>query len=179
MPKQNNILGVESIGIGDPGDGVMGATLTEYTEIEVGSTGLEGSQANETTIAHENSDSYLTVDDTASPATLRFRLFGVDAATRVELMGGSIGATATPEEGNWLAPKTKPSIYKSVQLNGKTIDGKRAVVKVPYGKISARDQGTITKNGLPAVEVTVTANLPVSSTGVEGNPLIVGWETVV
>ena len=179
MPKQNNILGVESIGIGDPGDGVMGTTLTEYTEIEVGSTGLEGSSPNETTIATEAVDSYLTVEDTAAPTTLTFRLFGLTPEEMVKIMGGSVGAAATPNEGKWLAPNSSPSIYKSVQLNAKTIDGKRGVFQVPFGKVSARYQGTITKNGLPAVAVTITANTPVSGTGVKGAPYMVGWETVV
>ena len=179
MAKANNILGVTSIGIGEPGDGVMGTALTEFTDIEVNSTGLEGSQSNETTIPTENSDSYLTVDDTADPTTLSFRLYGCSAEDRVLLMGGTVGAVGTPEEGNYLAPITKPSIYRSVKLAGKEIEGKRGVIKVPFGKVSARDQGNITKNGLPAVEVTVTANTPESAAGVKGNPYILGWETVV
>ena len=179
MSKQNNILGVESIEIGDPGDGVMGTTLTPFTEIEVGSTGLEGSTASETTLSTENSDSYITLDGDTTPTTLSFRLYGLTAEERVMLMGGEVGADATPDAGNWLAPNTKPTIFQSVKLNGKTIDGKRGVIKVPFGKISARDQGTITKNGLPAVAVTVTVNTPQSAAGVKGAPYVIGWETVV
>lgn len=180
MAKENNILGVTGIFIGDPGDGVMGTTLTEFNDIEVGSTGLEGSEANEETIATESNDSYLTVDNTATPTTLTFRLYGLTPAQRVELMGGRVGGVEdVGDEGNYLAPSSIEPIYKSVKLVGKEINGKRGIIKVPFGKLVARESGTITKNGLPAVEVRVTANTPESQAGVEGSPYILGWEDVV
>lgn len=179
MAKENNILGVTGIFIGDPGDGVMGTDLIEFNDIEVGSTGLEGSQANEETISTEGNDAYLTVDNDATPTTLTFRAYGVTPEQRVELMGGRVGTSADGEdEGNYLAPSSIVPIYKSVKLVGKEINGKRGVFKIPYGKVTARESGTITKNGLPAVEIAVTANTPETSAGVKGAPYILGWETV-
>ena len=178
--KTNNILGIASIALGLPGDGVMGAALTEFTDVEVGSVVIEGTNSNETTIATETEDNYLTVDDTTDPTTLTFRLFGVTPEQRVMLMGGKVGTVDDGEdEGNYMAPASKPSIYLSLKAVGKAIKGKQAVFKIPYGKVNAREQGTITKNGLPAVDVTVTANIPVSAAGDKGSPYIIGFEDVV
>lgn len=178
--KTNNILGLSSIALGTPGDGVMGAALTEFTDVEVGSVVIEGANSNETTIATEAEDSYLTVDDTADPTSLTFRLFGVTPEQRVMLMGGKVGIAEDGEdEGNYMAPASKPSIYLSLKAVGKAINGKKGVIKIPYGKVNAREQGTITKNGLPAVDVTVTANTPVSAAGDQGSPYILGFEDVV
>lgn len=180
MAKSSNILGVGYLGLGTPGDGVMGTALTEYKDIEVSSVNIEGSQANETTIPTEADDAYITLTDAPTPTTVTFRLYGVTPAQRVELMGGAVNAeVGGADEGKWEAPGTIPNIYLSLKLEGKPINGEKAVLKIPYGKVSARDQGTITKNGLPAVEVTVTANTPESSAGVKGAPYILGTEAVV
>lgn len=166
--KTNNILGVEYFGLGAVGDGVMGATLTEFRDIEVGSVNIEGSTPNETTIPTENDDAYLTLNDTASPTTVSVRLYGVTPAEMVLLAGG----TATGDL--WEAPTTIPNVYLSMRLRGQAIQGKKGLLEIPYGKISARYQGTITKNGLPAVDVTITANTPVTTGGVAGAPYSYG-----
>ncbi|CAL67387.1 hypothetical protein [Christiangramia forsetii] len=180
MSKQHNFLGIVAVYFGDPGDGVMGDTLTEFNDIEVGSTTLEGASANEENIPTESNDTYITVDGTVDPTNMVVRLFGVTPEQRVQLMGGKVGTVDDGEdEGNYMAPAGKPSIYQSFKAVGKTVDGKRGVLKIPYGKISARDQGTLTKNGLPAVEVRITANTPESAAGDEGSPYILGFEDVV
>lgn len=180
MAKYNNLLGLEKVEIGDPGDGIMGADLTEFNDIEVGSVTIEGANANEENIPTEANDTYLTVDGTVDPTSITLRLFGVTAEQRVQLMGGKVGTVDDGEdEGSYMAPVGKPAIYKSFKATSKTIDGKRGVFKIPYGKVNAREQGTITKNGLPAVDITITANTPESEAGVEGNPYILGFEDVV
>ena len=180
MAKSNNILGLEKVELGTPGDGVMGASLTEFGDVEVGSVTIEGSSSNETTISTETDDNYLTVDDVADPTSLTMRLFGVTAEQRVMLMGGKVGTVDDGEdEGNYMAPATKPSIYLSLKATSKNVGGKRAVLKIPYGKVNAREQGTITKNGLPAVDITITANTPESAAGEKGHPYILGFEDVV
>ena len=63
-------------------------------------------------------------------------------------------------------------------MKGKAINGKRGVLQMPYAKVNARTNGTITKNGLPAVEVTFTANLPVADDGTEGVIFSEGIESV-
>ena len=180
MAKKDNILGIAYFGLGAPGDGVMGDVLTEFSDIEVGSVGIEGSQANETTIPTEADDAYLTLSDTATPTSATARIYGVTPTELVILMGGSVDATVGgPDEGKWLAPASVPNIYLSMKIEGYAIDGAKAVIKFPYAKVSARLQGNITKNGLPAVDVTITANTPESALGVKGAPFIYGTETVV
>lgn len=170
--KKNNILGVSYFGLGAVGDGVMGATLTEFKDVEVGSVNIEGSTPNETTIPTEADDAYLTLNDTASPTTVRARLYGVTPAEMVLLAGGAVLGDM------WEAPGTIPNIYLSLRMKGQAIQGKRGLLEIPYGKISARVQGTVTKNGLPAVDITVTANTPVSAAQVSGPPYRFGTEDV-
>jgi len=182
MAKENNMLGVVYVGLGEPGDGVMPAksTLTEFTDVEVASVTIEGSQTNETNISTEAEDAYLTVDATADPTSVVLRLFGVTPTQRILLMGGSVNDVVGDElEGMWMAPVTKEVIHLSLRTEGKEIKGKKGVFVIPYGKVSARDQGTITKDGLPAIEVTITANTPVSAAGLQGPPYAYGSIAVV
>lgn len=178
MAKEDNILGVGFLGLGTPGDGVMAVVLDEYSDVEVNSVVLDGSSGNESTIPTEGDDAYISLTDTATPTTVKFRLYGLTPAERVKVMGGEVIA-AGDDAGKWGAPRAIPNIYLSLQLEGKEINGKKAVLKIPYGKVTAKDQGNITKNGLPAVEFTVTANTPETSGGVKGNPYIIGTEAVV
>lgn len=173
MSANNNFLGVSYFGLGAPGDGIMGTTLTEFTDIEVGSVNIEGSQPNEQTISTESDDNYLTVNNNTTPTTVRVRLFGITAAQMVVLAGGE----ATGDV--WSAPQSAPNIYLSMRMRGKEVNGKRGILEIPYGKIVARPQGTITKNGLPATDVTITANTPVSAAGDKGAPYSIGTEDVV
>ena len=173
MSKQNNFLGVEEFKLGTPGDGVMGASLTNFPDVEVGSVNLEGSTPNEETIATEGNDTYLTVNGDATPAQVTARLLGVDPADYPLLMGG------TTTSGIWNAPKTPPNIYLSLQIKGKANGGKQGLLQMAYAKVSAKVQGTITKNGLPAIDITLMANTPVAADGTEGSPYSLGYEDVV
>lgn len=179
MAKENNILGVDQFGFGTPGDGVMGTIDDFYNDVEVGSVNIEGSSPNDTTIPTEEDDAYITISDTANPSIVTARLYGVTPEQMVNLAGGSVNAEAGgPNEGMWEAPTSQPNIYKSFEMLGKAINGKQGVLRFPYAKIIARLQGTATKNGLPAVEVTITANTPESSGGVKGHPVIYGTKAV-
>lgn len=166
MGKEQNILGISKFEMGVPGDGIMGASLTEFTHVEVNSMVFDGPQANTETIPSEQDDSYITLNSDATPAKLVVRLYGVDKADFPLLMGG----TYTSGTKTWDAPKVVPDIWLSVRLTGKEINGVKQVLEIPYGKIIAREQGNITKNGLPAIDVEITANTPVTALGVEGAP---------
>lgn len=173
MAKDKNFLGVESFKIGAPGDGVMGTNLKNFPDVEVASVVLEGTQQNEETIPTESDETYLTVNSDSTPGTVTARFYGVEPVDMVTLMGGEVDP-----DGLWGAPSTPPNIYLSVEIKGKEISGKRGVMKIPYAKTAARIQGTITKNGLPAVEVVFTPNTPVSEAGVKGSPFKYGTEDV-
>lgn len=174
MANTNNILGVSSFELGAPGDGIMGASLTNYPDVEVGSVNIEGSQANEETIPTESSDAYITINGDSTPSTVTARLYGITPAQMVVLAGGAVNGT----DGLWEAPATIPNIYLSFRMKGKPINGKVGVLEMAYAKVTARLQGTVTKNGLPAVDITLTANTPVSAALVEGPPLRFGVEDV-
>ncbi len=168
MAKQDNIRGVEKIEIGAAGDGVVGTSLTTFKGdlVVLNSITFTGTQANEETIATEGSDNYLTLNTGSTPASLNFKLLGVEATNLVMLMGGAYDA-ATKE---WKAPKTAPDIYLSVVLTSEAIDSKKKVISLPYAKIVARYDGSITKSSLLDLDIVATANMPVAADGTEGNP---------
>lgn len=173
MAAVNNILGIETFSLGAPGDGVMGGTLVNFPDVEVGSVNLEGSQANTETISTEGADAYITLNNDASPTVVTARLYGVTPAQMVLLAGGSVDGDF------WLAPEAVADIFLSLEIKGKPNGGKQAVIQVPYAKITARDQGTITKNGLPAVDLTITANTPVAADGTRGATYQKGFIDIV
>lgn len=166
MAKNDNVLGVESIALGAPGDGVMGGTLTSFTDIEVNSVNLSGATASNESIPTEDEDAYLTIGTSSEPTTMVFRLYGVFGDDLVLLMGGTYDSMNSSYE----APKAVADTYLSVRLTSKAISGFKMRIDMPYAKIDARHEGAITKSALLAVEITATANTPVSSGQVEGAP---------
>jgi hypothetical protein len=166
MAKNDNVLGVEKIEIGAPGDGVMGGTLTEFTAVELNSVTFAGAESNEDTISTEQEDAYLTIGTAANPTTLTFRLYEVFGADAVLILGGEYDSMA----GEYKAPEAVPDQYLSIRLTSKTVNGSYMEIEFPYARISARHEGSITKSGLLAVEVTATANTPVSTGGTKGAP---------
>lgn len=164
MSSIMNILGIDTFKLGVPGDGIMGASLTEFTDIEVNSIVFDGEQANEETIPTESNDSYLTLNADVTPAKMTIRLYGVDLADYPLLMGGAF------DTDHWDSPKVKPNIWLSCELVSTLISGTQRQIEIPYGKINARLQGNITKNGIPAIDIEITANVPISAAQAEGPP---------
>lgn len=167
MAKNDNVLGIEKIEIGEPGDGVMGSTLTPFTVVELNSTSFTGAEANEETLTTEQEDAYLTISAAANPTSMQFRLFEVFGEALVLLMGGTFAT------GEWEAPQSIPDKYLSIRLTSKEIGGFKMQIEFPYAKVSARHEGSITKNNLLAVAVNATANTPVSGVGVKGSPYVI------
>jgi len=175
MSQENNFLGISSFELGAPGDGIMGAVLTNFPDVEVGSVNLEGSQPTEETIPTEGSNAYISVNGEASPNQVTARLYGVTPSQMVMLAGGEVNGT----DGLWEAPNTIPDIYLSFRMKGNALKDKRGVLEMAYAKVTARHQGTITKNGLPAVDLTITANDPISAAEEVGPPYRLGVEDVI
>ncbi len=164
MAKETNIRGVAKIEIGLPGDGVVGTTLTEFdgSTVVLNSLSLDGGDTDETTIATEGNDSYLTVSTGSSPATATFRLLEVVGDSAVMILGGAYDSVSK----TWSAPKARPDKYLSVIITD--VEGNKVVF--PYAKINGKYSGSITKSELLSLEVSLTANTPVSAAGVEGAP---------
>tara|TARA_B110001452_G_scaffold28410_1_gene22311 strand:- start:1386 stop:1895 length:510 start_codon:yes stop_codon:yes gene_type:complete len=162
MAKENNIRGVEKIEIGLPGNGVVGSSLTEFKAVVLNSLSLTGSEANEETIKTEQDDSYLSINTDSTPATSTFKLYEISGESAVMLMGG----TWTPAAKTWKAPKVAPNIYLSVVIT----DIAKNKITFPYAKISAKFEGNITKGELLSVDMTITANTPITSNGLEKSP---------
>lgn len=169
MAKNDNVLGVESIELGTPGDGVMGGTLTAFTEVELNSVNFTGASSSDETISTEQEDAYLTIGTSAEASVLTFRLYGVSNESAVLLMGGTFDSPTD----EYRAPESVADTYLSVRLTSKTINGAKMEIDFPYAKISARHDGTITKSGLLAIDVTATANTPVSAAQVKGAPYVI------
>jgi len=164
MAKETNIRGVAKIEIGLPGDGVVGAALTEFlgNVVVLNSLNLDGGDASELTIATEGDDSYLTVDTGKAPTTATFKLLEVVGVDAVMLLGGSYDSPSK----TWDAPNTSISKYLSVVITD--LAGNQVIF--PYAKIAAKYLGNITKSELLSIEIKATANTPVSAADVEGAP---------
>lgn len=166
MPAKNNLFGIETFELGPTGDGVMGSSLTEFGDVEVNSIVLEGEQATENTIPTEANDSYITLNSDVQPMTLTIRLFGVLLSQYPMLMGGTYDAPTD----KWSAPKQKPNIFLSSRLTATPLDDNQRILEMAYAKVNARVQGNVTKDGIPAIAITLTANTPISAAQVEGAP---------
>ncbi|WP_139959172.1 hypothetical protein [Flavicella sediminum] len=167
MSKADNILGVGKVEIGVPGDGVVSAALVEFKDVEVNSVSFEGEVTATEILKTENNENYLTVDGETTPASVKLRLLGVPLSEYPMLMGGTFA------DDKYSAPKKKSSIYLSLVLTSLPNNGKTRVITIPYAHAEAKVQGNITKNALPAVDITFTANIPVTASGVEGSPYTV------
>lgn len=164
MAKNDNVLGVDKIEIGAPGDGIMGTGLTAFTAVELNSLSFSGAEANEETIPTEQEDAYLTLSAAASPTSTSFRLFEVFGDDAVLLLGGSYATN------QYDAPTAIPDKYLSIRITSKAVDGFYFEIEFPFARVSARHEGSITKNALLAVEVNATANTPISGIGAVGSP---------
>ena len=174
MAKENNFLGIESFKLGSPGDGVMGSELIDFFDIEDKSVSIEGGDQNHETIATENDDSYLRVATASTPLSVNARLLGVTIDQLILLKGGEVDEAT----GEWKSPKSATNIYLSLEIKGKEIKGKRGVLCLPYASVNARFQGNITKDSVLAVDLTLTASTPVSSSGVKGSPYSYNFKEV-
>lgn len=168
MAKTDNIRGTAKVEFGTPGDGVVGASLTEFSgKVVLPTATFDGGDITETTIKTEGDDKYLTVNTDTSPTIFNVKLLEVKGDDAVMFMGGSWDDT----EKEWSAPVGTPNIYLScviTDLNGN-------VITIPYAKIKAKFAGNITKGELLALDVTVTVNTPVSALGVEGAPFVIKY----
>ena len=175
MAKNDNVLGVEKIEIGNPGDGIMGASLTEFNVVELNSVVFSGAESSEETITTEQEDAYLTVGNVSNPTTFEFRLFEVWGTAAVLLLGGTFDSV----NGEYLAPESVPDKFLSIRLTSKAINGFYMEIEFPYARVSARHDGSITRNNLLAVAVNATANTPVTDLGVKGAPYTIRKVAVI
>ena len=162
MAKEDNIRGVEKIEIGLPGNGVVGTNLTQFKAVVLNSLSLTGGEANEETIKTEQDDSYLSINTASTPATSTFKLYEVAGAGAVMLLGGSWDVASK----TWSAPKIAPDKHLSVVITD--IVGNK--ITFPYAKVAAKFDGNITKGELLSVNVIITANTPIATSGTEGAP---------
>ncbi|MEI6865566.1 hypothetical protein [Flavicella sp.] len=157
-------MGVGKVEIGVPGNGVVSAALVEFTDVEVGSVNFEGESTATETIATEADDNYLIVDGTVTPAIVKIRLLGVALSDYPMLMGGLFALD------KYSAPIKKKSQFLSLVITTLENNGKKKVITIPYAHTVAKIQGNITKNALPAVDLTFTANTPVTEEGIQAAP---------
>ena len=165
MAKETNIRGVGKIEIGLPGDGIVGASLTEFdgNVVVLNSLSIDGGDATETTIPTEGDDSYLTVGTGSTPPSTTFKLLEVTGVAAVMILGGTYDAPSK----TWSSPTTKPDKYLSVVITD--LEGNKVIF--PYAKVSGKHVGNITKSELLSIEIKATANTPVAANGDIGAPM--------
>ncbi|MBS9774581.1 MAG: hypothetical protein KGV59_05425 [Tenacibaculum sp.] len=166
MAKNDNIRGVEFILIGAHGDGVVGTSLTKFTDIAVNTLTFQGGEATTEPIKTENNDSYLTIVTGGTETVAEFDLYGVTGEQAVMLLGGEYDASTK----TYKAPKQIPNKYLSVVIQSEEVAGTKKRIEMPYAVCTAKYSGNMTKGELLKIHVKAIANTPVSSSGVEGSP---------
>lgn len=164
MGKEKNLHGVRILELGLPGDGVMGSNLTQFNEIEFQSLVIEGVGSKVIHFDTEADDNFFTVSDGKVPLALRVRLFEVDLSNYPLLMGG------TYANGRWDAPNVMPEVHLSCRLTSFPVNGVSRVLEIPYGHVTAKIEGKVSLTTLPALEIALFANVPVSVAGNKGSP---------
>jgi hypothetical protein len=168
MSKSSDIFGVSKFEVGEPGNGIMGTTLVEFSDIAEGTATLSLPKTETIKIFSEvdRKIPYRVIDGGATEGPkIELELLGVDMDKWATFLGG------TYTTDHWVFPSTSVSIYKSVKLTTKETDaaGKKLTLNMPYALITAGIEGALTFNNLATIKVTLEAQLPVSTIGVEGD----------
>lgn len=179
MGKKYDFYGVSKIQIGDPGDGVMGGTLVDFTDIAENTVAVN--------ITKQEIEKMFTETDRNTPYrsftggegsyNAVFGLLGVTLEQLVDFLGGTHTAAGVGVDEKWVAPTTTPEIYKSIAIwTRETASGQNMVFFFPYAKLTAGTEGNLTFNNVANLAVEIEANLPVSAAGVEGDPFYIVLE---
>jgi hypothetical protein len=172
MSKSSDIFGISKFEVGTPGDGIMGTTLVEFSDIAEGTCTITLPKSETTKIFSEveRKIPYRVIDGGVSEGPkLELELLGVDMDKWETFLGG----TYTTDK--WVYPNTSVSIYKSVKLTTKETDGngKKLTFNMPYALITSGVEGALTFNNLATIKVTIEAQIPFSAIGVEGDALYI------
>lgn len=168
MSKSSDLFGVSKFEVGTCGDGIMGTTLVEFSDVAEGTATLSLPKTDTIKIFSEvdRKVPYRVIDGGAAEGPkIELELLGVDMDKWTTFLGG------TYSTDQWIFPNNSASIYKSVKLTTKETDdtGKKLELCMPYALITAGIEGALTFNNLATIKVTIEALLPVSDLGVEGN----------
>jgi len=174
MARKSDVFGISKFEIGAPGDGVMGSTLTEFSDIKEGSATLTLPQSDTVKIFSETARKtpyrVITSGATEGPK-LQLEMLGIDLADWNGFFGGSYDVSTK----KWTFPTSVTDIYKSVRLTTKATDaaGTVLVFEMPYALLTGGIDNTLTFNDLTPIKVTLEAMLPVAADGTEGDVLTV------
>ena len=88
--------------------------------------------------------------------TLTLQIMDTTVETLALLKGGAVVTDATLGTKTWSKPKVTPQIEKYLEME--TVDGAKIII--PKGKISARYNNQVRRNGIALLDVTITPLLP-------------------
>lgn len=172
MAKSSDIFGISKLEIGDPGDGIMGATLVEYNDIKEATAVLKLPKKETVKIFSETRRGvpYRVISSGVTDGPMfDLEFLGLDLADWNKFLGGTFAT------GKWTFPKDDADIYKSVRITTKATDaaGTVLVFEIPYGLITSGIDSNLTYNDLTPIQVSIEAMVPVSALDVEGDVLTV------
>lgn len=169
--QEDNILGVEQIEIGLPGDGVAGVSLTVFKDVVLNSLNLSTAKVKTKDIPSEGKDIYLTVTEGSDPTKTGFKLLGVPGESAVMLIGGAWDAPTKKFSG----PKEAVGKYLTVVITSKPVKGQKAKITFPYMHCVSNWDGGISKGDLLPISIEGIANIPTTALGVENDPYEIQW----
>lgn len=170
MGKITDLYGVEKIEIGDPGDGIMGATLIEFPDVKEKSVSID-IPINEPKKIYTEKDRnlpYRTFKGDSSNIVINFALFGVELDKLPIFLGGTYDV-GPPKK--YIYPTNEIDIYQSIKITQRdTAEGKRLVHYFPYCYIQGGIEGEFTFDDLASLSVRAEVNIPISAALVKGDP---------
>ena len=172
MSNSSDVFGISKLEIGDPGDGIMGASLTEYNDLKEGQATLMLPKEDTVKIFSETRRGvpYRVISaGNAEGPKIECEFLGILLDDWLKFLGGTFST------GKWTYPPNKVDIYKSVRLTTKPTDaaGTVLVIEMPYALLTAGIDGPITFNDLTAIQCTMEAMMPVSALDVEGDVMTI------
>lgn len=153
------------VGIGTPGDGVPATDYTRYPIIHEDSVVFNFNEASQVNFkAMGMDDPWAVMNKRGDPSSIEFAIPSPTAEEMLAFCGGTITGQ------KWEAPKTTPSIIKSVKLQTKPYEGKYTEYVITRASIAARLSQAPGSEQTDLLLVKATITIPASASGDLGAP---------
>lgn len=159
--------------MGDPGDGVMGATLTQFNGIRKGTLTLTVPKPETTNVETEESEGAFLVIAGSRVMTFQLELVGVALAEWVKFLGGTYDSPTK----TFSMPTASPVIKQSVKITGQNENGVAQEINFPLAQITGAIEGALTKDDARGLVVAGNILTPYTAAGDVQTPMMIADKT--
>lgn len=160
--------------MGDPGDGIMGASLTQFNGIRKGTMSLSLPAPETTNIETEESEGAFLVIAGSRVMTFQLELVGVALADWVKFLGGTYDSPTK----TFSMPTSSPIIKQSVKITGQNENGVAQEIQIPLAQITGALDGALTKDDARGLIVNGSILTPYTTAGDIQTPMMIVDKTV-